>query len=56
MKPLYLLSLLVLAGCKSTPYAIVDGSQSLVSDTNNYDIEIVAIDGSFENKSRQKNR
>lgn len=55
IKKYYIIPLLFLAGCKSTPYAIVDGSQNLASDTNNYDVEIVAIDGSFESNIRQKN-
>jgi len=36
---------LVLAGCKSTPYAVIDGGRKVISDDNNYEVRIKVIDG-----------
>lgn len=55
MKLPLIISCLILAGCKSTPYAMIDGSQSKVSDANNYNVEIVAIDGAFQSGKLTKN-
>lgn len=45
MKYLPFLATLAIAGCASTPYAIIDGSQSQISDSDNYDVKILSIDG-----------
>ena len=37
--------LIVLAGCQSTPYAVIDGGRKIISDDNNYEVRIKAIDG-----------
>ncbi|MCL1103141.1 hypothetical protein [Shewanella saliphila] len=55
MKLPLIIGCLILAGCKSTPYAMIDGSQSKVSDADNYDVEIIAIDGAFQSGKLTKN-
>jgi len=47
MKPtkLILPMLLTLAGCQSTPYAVIDGGRKIITDDNNYEVRIKAIDG-----------
>lgn len=55
MKLPLIISCFFLAGCQSTPYAMIDGSQSKVSDADNYNVEIVAIDGAFQTGKLTKN-
>ena len=55
MKLPLIISFLALAGCQSTPYAIIDGGQSKISDADNYNVEIVAIDGTFQSGKLTKN-
>ena len=47
MKPAKLLLpiFLLLAGCQSTPYAVIDGGRKVPTDNNNYEVRIKAIDG-----------
>ncbi|BED90998.1 hypothetical protein PspMM1_34660 [Pseudoalteromonas sp. MM1] len=57
MKPakLVLPILLTLVGCQSTPYAVIDGGRKVISDDNNYEVRIKAIDGKllFSNNIRK---
>lgn len=55
MKLPLIISCFVLAGCQSTPYAMIDGSQSKISDADNYNVEIIAIDGAFQSGKLTKN-
>ncbi|MGI2104224.1 hypothetical protein ACRN9A_03520 [Shewanella frigidimarina] len=55
MKLPLIISCLILAGCQSTPYAMIDGSQSKISDADNYNVEIIAIDGAFQSGKLTKN-
>ena len=50
-----LLPLLLLGGCASSPYAVIDGTQSQISDENNYDVTIVSIDGKMQFGKQKKN-
>ena len=47
---------LVLAGCQSTPYAVIDGGRKVASDDNNYEVRIKAIDGKqlFSNNTKKR--
>lgn len=47
--------LLILAGCQSTPYAVIDGGRKVTSDDNNYEVRIKTIDGKqlFSNNIRK---
>ena len=36
---------ILLSGCKTAPYAIIDGSQSKVTDQHSYDVIISGVDG-----------
>ncbi len=38
----------LLTACAAKPYAIIDGTRSQASDTDNYDVNIVSIDGKME--------
>ncbi|WP_218311785.1 hypothetical protein [Alteromonas antoniana] len=40
-----LLGTMMLLGCATSPYAIIDGTQSQVSDPDNYDVKILSVDG-----------
>ena len=36
---------ILIVGCSSKPYAIIDGSQSKITDDNSHDIVITGVDG-----------
>lgn len=46
---------LLLGGCATGPYAIIDGTQSKVSDENNFDVTIISIDGKMNFGEKRKN-
>lgn len=50
-KLMILAPLALLTACASSPYAIIDGSQSDITDANNHDVVVTGIDGQmyFEN-------
>ncbi|MCL1097636.1 hypothetical protein [Shewanella gelidii] len=53
---LFVVMVIFIGGCASTPYAVIDGSLSKASDPNNHDVSIVSIDGKMEfNKKSKKN-
>ncbi|MCC2618256.1 hypothetical protein LJ739_18510 [Aestuariibacter halophilus] len=54
MKLLLILVAALLAGCAAKPYAIIDGSQSAISDSDNYDVEILSIDGKMRPRKRSE--
>ncbi|XQF90384.1 hypothetical protein ACOBV8_01035 [Pseudoalteromonas espejiana] len=43
-----------MAGCKSTPYAVIDGGRKVISDDNNYEVRVKVIDGKqiFSNNTK----
>ena len=55
MNKKFLLSALLLGGCANSPYAVIDGTQSKISDLNNYNVKIVSIDGKMQFGKHKKN-
>ena len=44
-KLIVVITLLLVTGCKSTTWSVIDGSKSKIGDNNNYDVLITSIDG-----------
>ena len=44
MKIILTISIVLLFGCSSAPYALLDGERSLVVDPDNYDVYVVSVD------------
>lgn len=42
---LFAAAILMLGGCAAKPYAIIDGTRAKISDGDNFDVNIISIDG-----------